>query len=462
MTLVTSFVSDTFSGERGNIFIIVYYICSYDSRLTVNHMIIPLTTQHIVGSPLLHSFGGGRVVLTNWIKFIFFIGIPLVTFISLLFSGSPNVIARTLVTCFVSVTFLFFCFSVVVVFLRLSACFYLVQELYKRDDMTMFERLKYTLLTAEEAALSGKIHNNYIYCSDIYNLKRFDSCSTDDSGDSETLYQYSSHGHWRIKMTQLMPKGMFITLDEPRRCWTQAEIDFNVPFYTKSSWSLESVFCRQKNSSHIAMVSGQSAVTFQQTGSSLTCYLFGVLFYILLVAGVMVYMDISSTLMAIVICLLVAYWVWQGRKELRLIRHNNAILRKLQDEENSDSHDTALFQKWQTYMVTKPTPIFAWICFGIKNFIIAMIPFAYFCYSRNLVGSLMYLSFFALCFEKSYFDIGPIVEALGSFGTLGLESGATLSHDGLLGASTRKEWQQKSRLYHITRMNNVSSRRIWE
>ena len=60
-----------------------------------------------------------------------------------------------------------------------------------------------------------------------------------------------------------------------------------------------------------------------------------------------------------------------------------------------------------------------------------------------------------------YFDIGPIVEGLGSFGRLGLDPGASLTHDGLLGATTRKEWQHKSRLYHMTRMNSNASRRIW-
>lgn len=405
--------------------------------------------------------------MTNWVKFIFFIGIPAIALAALLFTSSTEVLARTLETTFISVTIFFVCFSIAVVFLRLSACLYLVQELYcDQGDMTVFERLKYVLLTAEEAALSGKKRKNYIYSSDLYNLKQFDSKSTTESVEdgkafmeNGKAFMYFVYGKWYIKFTQLLPR-LFITLDSPKRCFTQAEIDFNIPFYTRNSWSLESMFCRQKKSSHITMVSGQSAVTLPQSISSFACYMFGALFYILLTAGLMVYVNAPSSLVATVICILVAYWTWQGRKELELLKGVNEILRSLK-EADVDEHDLALFQKWEIYTVTKPTPTFAWICFFVKNFVIAIIPFAYFCYAENVVGAMMYLMLFALYFEKNYMDIGPIVEALGSFGTLGMESGATLAHGGLLGARTRGEWRRKSRLYHITRMNNVSSRRIW-
>ena len=415
------------------------------------------------GSPLLLSFGFG-VVLTNWIKFIFFIGVPVIAFVSLLFSGSQGVIEHTMVTCFISVSVFFFCFAVVVIFFRLSACLYLVQELCEKDEMTVFERFKRLLLTAEESAMSGKLHNIYIYFSNVYDLKRFDS--TGGSGNDDTQYKYSTHGQWYTNLTQQMPR-LFVTLDVPRRCWQQAEIDQNVPIYTKNSWSLEMVFCRKKNESHIAMLSGESALTQKQTGSSLVCYIFGVLFYIVVLTALMVFFQAPSAFIATVVVLFVAYWVWQAYKELRLIKHFNKLLQSIQSEvpsnqsEEVESHDRALFQKTETFAITKPTSTFAWVYFIFKNVFYAITPFAYFCYSRNLVGAITYVFMYGLCFEKTYFDIAPIVESLGSYGTLGMESGAKLSHDGLLGASTKAEWEQKSRLYHITRMNNTTSRKIW-
>ena len=333
--------------------------------------------------------------------------------------------------------------------------------------MTTTERLKYTILTAEESALSGKIHNNYVYDSNVYDLKRLDSNSLGGDGNEKALHLYSTHGQWYIKFTQLMPK-LFTTLDIPKRCWTQAEIDFNIPFYTKSSWSLESVFCRIKNESHVAVLSGPSAVTQKQTFSSLACYFFGVVFYILLVAGLMVFAQISSAVIAAVVSSFVAYWLWKGKKEYKMIKHATSIIRMRQSDDkedgsdyNDDDYDNAIFQKWETFTVTKPASAVTWSSFFAKNVILFMIPFSYFCYSRNLVGALTYIAMFMLCFDKTYFDIGPIVETLGSFGTLGLESGKSLSHEGLLGAATRVEWEQKSRLYHVTRMNNTASRRIW-
>lgn len=412
------------------------------------------------GSPILNSFGYG-VVLTNWIKFIFFIGIPAVTLLSLLYSGSQDFHSITLVTNFVSVTFLFFCFSIHIVYLRMLCCLYLVKELYEREDMTFTERLKYTLFTAEESSLSGKLHTNYVYESNVYDLKQLDSNSLHGNGNE---HLYSTQGQLYIKLTQLMPDKLFTTLDLPKRCWTQAEIDFNIPFYTKSSWSLESVFCRRKNESYVAMVSGLSALTPQQALSSQACYFLGAVFYILFVGGLMVFAQASPAVIAVVVSLFVIYWLWQGRKEYKMIQHADGIVKRNIEggsDDNEDDHDSALFQKWVTYTVTKPTSAFTWSSFLFKNIFIALIPLSYFCYSRNLVGATTYLIMFMLCFEKTYFDIGPIVEALGSFGTLGLESGTSLQHGGLLGATTRAEWEQKSRLYHITRVNNTASRRIW-
>jgi len=202
-------------------------------------------------------------------------------------------------------------------------------------------------------------------------------------------------------------------------------------------------------------------VTLKQSYSSLACYFFGVVFYILLVAGLLVFVQAPSTIIATIVSLFAAYWLWQGIKEVRMMKHASTMIQRVQSDGSVDDDDTALFQKWETFTVTKPTPSASWIAFAVENIICIVIPFSYLCYSRNLIGAILYVVLFLLCFEKNYFDIGPIVKELGSFGSLGLESSASLQHGGLLGASTRKEWQQKSRLYHITRMNNSASRRIW-
>ena len=422
------------------------------------------------GSPLLLSLFGGGLVLTNWIKFIFYVGIPTLTFVGLLFSGSQDFHSITLVTTFWSASCLFACFSVSVIFLQVSSCLYLVDELYEREGMTTMERLKLTILNAEESCLSGKVHRNYIYDSNIYDLKRLDSTSMtarstrrlQEGGNDKAMYLYSTHGQWYIKFTQLLPRGLFTTLELPMRCWTQEEIDFSTPIYTKRSWSLESVFCRIKNESHISVVSGQSAVTPKQSFSSLVCYFFGVIFNILLVTGLMAFAQFRSTTIAAVACVLIVYWFWQGRKEYMMLKRINKIHQRLQSEgEDNEDYDSALFQKWETFSVTKPSLAFAWISFIVKIIIFAVIPFSYFCYSRNVFGAMTYLVLSLLYIVRHYFDIGPIVEALGSYGTLGMDPGTSLAHSGLLGASTRREFQKKSRLYHITRMNNNASRKIW-
>eukprot|EP00956_Cyclotella_meneghiniana_P025014 scaffold51297_cov52-Cyclotella_meneghiniana.AAC.5 len=304
------------------------------------------------GTPLLYSFGYG-VVLTSWMKFVFFVGIPAITLVSLLLSGNQE---------FYSVT---------------------LKELYNRLDMTNAERFKYTILTAEKSMLSGKISKNYIYVSDIYDLKRLESNSAAGGGSDRELYLYSTNGLAYIKLTQLMPRGLFITLDLPERCWTQGEVDFNIPIFTKNSWSLESVFCRTKNGNNIAMLSGPSALMPTQTFSSLVCYFFGAVFYILLVAGLLVFAQVSTT----------------GRKEYNIIKYSNENIRMLKlddkDEEINDKnnhHHNALFQKWEKYTVTKPTSALAWASFIFKNIFLSMIPFAYFCYSRNAVGAITYLA----------------------------------------------------------------------
>jgi ABC-type lipoprotein release transport system permease subunit len=55
------------------------------------------------GNPLILSFGWGAV-LTNWILFVVFVGVPFLVCIASLLSGSERVLELTMVTSFLSVS----------------------------------------------------------------------------------------------------------------------------------------------------------------------------------------------------------------------------------------------------------------------------------------------------------------------------------------------------------------------
>jgi hypothetical protein len=108
------------------------------------------------GNPLILSFGWGAV-LTNWILFVVFVGVPFLVCIASLLSGSERVLELTMVTSFLSVGMLFLVFGINIAYFRFTSCLHLIQHLSTKQSMTIKDRIN-----ATRFRLSGILHSLYI------------------------------------------------------------------------------------------------------------------------------------------------------------------------------------------------------------------------------------------------------------------------------------------------------------
>ena len=252
------------------------------------------------GHPLLHLFNWGSVQ-TNWASFLAFGGVPLFTLIGLLMAQSMRVLEITLVSSFISVFIFLLVFAKTVCVLLVQSSLDLIQEL-EGCEKTSFEKLKSAIWTSARSRLSGKQQDLRTYSSEGFCLIK--QCPTMTS-DSDI---YMSTGRMWLKLTQLpFLSCMFEELDVPQRRWTQSEVSGVMPFFTKHSWGLESVFCRVDNRSLVAVVGGPSAITSKQAISSLVCSILGNSVFILLLAAVLVWVQVSTVAIIVITALFTVY-----------------------------------------------------------------------------------------------------------------------------------------------------------
>ena len=269
--------------------------------------ILVLITGFVVdmfsGNPLLLAIGLGTVV-TNWVSFAAFIGVPVVSLIASLMARRQDFFQIFLITSVASVGLFFVIFALALGYLQFSATIHLVQELDGRRGMSRITRIKCAVLACARSYLSGKKENLYIYECNEYDLKNVSAITSEES------MVYMSHGVLWLKFTQLpFLKCFFEELDVPERRWTRDEVDGVAPFLTKYSWSLVGVFCRARDRNTVTVVGGPASITPNQVWSNTICYFLGIMIYVLLTAAILVWFQAPATLTAVILALYIAYWV---------------------------------------------------------------------------------------------------------------------------------------------------------
>ena len=257
------------------------------------------------GSPLLRSFGWG-VLVNNWITFLAFSAAPAISFIAALMARSDNVWQITLITSFVSVNTYFTIFAGLVIYHRIAACIYLVEEMQGGRKMSLSAKVKCMIVISARSRLQGVSHHLYFREFDESDVKSRRTLPQISMETDDTKVVVVSHGQFYVRLTKLPFLSCFFeTLENPQRWWSQEEIDGNIPYYTRNSWSLDGTFCRNRKQSSIVVVGGPLALTREQTRSSLICYFMGVSIYLLILISICVWFGsaVIGTIVAIVFLL---------------------------------------------------------------------------------------------------------------------------------------------------------------
>ena len=169
-------------------------------------------------------------------------------------------------------------------------------------------------------------------------------------------------------------ESILLSSRSPERIHTLDEIMGNTSFVTRYSWSLEKLFCRGSGiKGSIPITRGESSITVPEINSNIVCHVLGKLFILLLIISLLIWFDIPSSALGIIIFICVIFLIRLGYSTYRLMG-----LRK--DIVNDES--PALYKYWETYVHSRPKDGLTIACIFLEVVFLYILPLIYLCFNN--------------------------------------------------------------------------------
>ena len=324
--------------------------------------------SNVLGHPLLNSFGWGKVT-TDWMAFIMFLAIPMITFIITLYGQREDFWEVSLLTWFSSILIFWGFFCACVLWHEVKECLFLIGHVDDMlgEDAGYFEKVKRSILCTMGSRLSGTRTTRYKIDHVENNTDQDGSEKNEDAEGTSFFPKYlpflynkgdtSEEG----AVSSFCPEGPFSLIskwkwlscmytkvnpsDPCNRVYTIDEARGNATFITRSSWSLEKLFFRRGGLlSAIPITFGTSGITPHQINSNIACKLIGTLIIILLFGGIIVWYELVGGALGIVLVFLLIVVLFADISTYRLWE-----IKKDVDE----GKETIRY--WKVHKVTKPS-----------------------------------------------------------------------------------------------------------
>ncbi len=340
------------------------YSLSFAMTLVTNFV-----TDTFYGNPFLRSFGLG-VVFTEWMAFVFNLGVPLLTFIITLFIGKPDWWEVSLLTWFASVLTFWGLFSACVFYFEVTQCLKLERDRDRRsgngttEEMGTWEKTGYWLVKAKDATrrtmkirLAGK-------------ETKYKKQKGQEKPSYEDKHNRCPVGLFSLLTTKLPCYKQFDEEVQKEEIRSLGEVLGLTSYVTRYSWSLEKLFCRsERQRSSIFLTSGDARVSGHQITSSIVCRVIGDLLIILLVVGLFVWLrgsGMNSTagivLASLLLLVVVAY-----------IAYNTKYLKEI-FKDTSDQSGETWTRFWEVRRINEPSDRFIWICVVAEILLFYLLP----------------------------------------------------------------------------------------
>ncbi len=386
------------------------------------------------GHPFLRTFGID-VVVTDWMAFLMYLGIPVVTIIITLFQKRDDWWEISLITWFSTVLIFWSFFSACVFVFEIRECFELICEV---DDTigkndSVWKKSFRTIIYSMGIRLSGK--------RSTYHKLKYGGNGSSENSDVESERINNICPVWPYSLvTQLeCCSRCFKTEGLPKPLYTINQARGNMSFVTKSTWSLQRLFCRCGGIlSGIPVTFGESGITEQQMNSTIACKLLGSLLIVLLLAGAVVWLGVEGASLAIFLLILCVLFITIAASTLPLLHVRDDIVK---------GNETLRF--WKMNSITRPTDMFVVVFIGIQVLGLYIIPLAYLGAVNNdqTAGLYASLGFFSLV--RHYMNPSILLQERGP-GYFIVDSD-----------DPQKNWNKKSRFYHIVQLGSDDARRFW-
>jgi hypothetical protein len=406
------------------------------------------------GSKFMKTVTSWESTLVDWLSLFVFFGFPVFIASIALCTGTKYWWNITSISWFILILVYFFVFGIFVVYYEVTGCLELVKYHPKlregrnpEADERSIETFYLAFLLRMKQRLSG--YMNVMYTASGSDPHP-DGLSYREVQNQDSFFRFT--GIWG-RLTQLkFMKNFYTVLDEPMRQYNVDEVLDSTPFVTRSSWSLESIYCRNRDTRFVAIIDGESAITREQASSSFYCFILGTVLTLFAVVSLLVWFD-AGVFPGTMIMLLYILAVFNTVRNS--VRIKAAYKKILTDEGDSDRRinrqirSTPIFQVEDTFRITEPTTSLCWIVFGIDLLFFFIVPtIALFTAKNNRVGIVFILMGF-VCIIRKVFNAPACLQELGSL------EGIEVNNDGTDGFS---EWREKHRLGKIISEVSVGRR----
>jgi len=401
-------------------------------------------------------------VAVEWTFFSFFLAVPILVMSICLFVRTPKWWEITLL-CWFSCVFIFYLLFVAnVVLYEFQVCWTVNRSFYKDDKFGFFQTIVASVLMRERTNYCSNRAVKYLSSGSISNLEYTDKELEDNAIagtkiDRVSVFAKCKKWNWLSTNGGI---GFFETLEEERRMYSIDDVRDVRPYLTKTSWSLEKIFCRPRNSRFVVILFGPGAVTREQAESSLACSFLGCTLIILVIVSAFVYLDLNAIFVAIaaVLAVLVAApsmlkslklyslmkRIGKGAREKRSREFKDRLGSQVNLRVSMVSQSEAVYLVSQKYRVVQPTNLFCWIMFTVEVGLFFVWPTITLFLAENPALGGLFVGIGIVSFFRHYVSASLVLEETGSLDLFDC-------------ATDEEKWAKQSRLGEI--IGNITQSR---
>jgi hypothetical protein len=472
---------------------IIVFVYGFADALTIaGHYVIDAYSGHYLVKQF--CFRSLNDVAVDWIFFVFFLFVPVMTMCITLLAGLNNWWAITSIVWFSCVCGFFVIFCANVVYYEVGSAYNFAKNIKDGESDAWKDVIKRCIILRQRHDYSGKQKIMFLAKSHMETTEDTEDVNKAEIYEStreEKIDLWSKFTQWGIVRTDT-PGGLrlFKPLEVPKRLFTIDDVQDYRPFLTSQTWSLERIYCRPKNSRYIAIIDGPGHLTKAQIRSSLLCSAIGTCMIVSVAISFFFWMEIKGSFIAFAfaLCLLLAWNslsnarklmslsrnLWERRVDAKAEHAAAAVARVASDAsvvepvekdeealpegatppgEESDAPESrpseAVFLIVQYRRVTRTTTKFCWIMFGLEVSFWYLYPLVTLFTIENLNMAILFIIVATITSSRHYINAAVLIEETGDLDLVG-------------GDTEQDVWANKSRLSDIVQaITTGKSRNLW-
>uniref|UniRef100_A0A7S4VR19 Fungal lipase-type domain-containing protein n=1 Tax=Ditylum brightwellii TaxID=49249 RepID=A0A7S4VR19_9STRA len=427
------------------------------------------------GNELMKYASPFSVVVTEWIAFFVYLGIPVLVGSFSLITSHDDWYQNMLLTWFGCILVFAAFYAVCVVYYEVRACFMLARELDVKyecqeygDGAGVKGILKRAILLRQVHRWSGSKVVSYIARgNDAPGKSTRNVVKNTEKDKHATAVNYDLKAYVGLALAKAACQSFVKVNNPPVRLHSIDEARGVLPVNTSLGWGLEKIYCRNRDQRRIDVVKGPGSISKSMAYSNFVCAIFGRILIVFAIISFLVWMDFGMGIVLVVSLIIVIkcslelrreYAVFVSYKSLsenrkfedvitslraKAIVANNkgfhkSLINPLQKEELEELFDEILdeentsgcnydetcdenegfYNVKETFRVTRPTAKMCWFFFVTEIMFFFFVPLITFLSSGFVTFGWIFILIGAFSGMRRYLSASVLLEELGTLDLL--------------------------------------------